>query len=348
MSLTFLILAFTNVLSSSVVLPFYTFLDKDFFKQKYNFMLFKMYDFVLQGMFTEEEATSFLENSWGIRNVKNKLGADRKNLLDEIIVIVQAKVPFQSITLMATSPNERIRPTLEDIKRDCMAGIGGLCYCLNVFTWGLLKGLGFSAKLCRAKVTASQLHPNNHVLVLVSNLKENGDLYLVDCGCGFPTFRAIPLNFDQESAVYQDSYLEYKYVRYNGQILRMHGQGDKIKRTNREGIDFFLGKWRRFYFFAVEPTDCLADLDSAFDDVYTVPGTTPFDRSPRAVWFPGQYAVMTVNNRLMLEKEEEKGKLETTPMESDDEIIKCYCSHFPMLKQDTVRRAIVEWRRLLV
>ena len=300
-------------------------------------------------MFNKKEATSFLQNSWGLQGVGEKLEAsDCKNVLDEIVVLVQEKIPFQGITLMATGSDERSRPTVEEIKQDCMTGIGGLCYSINVFTWGLLKGLGFSVQLCKSTVTSAGTYPNNHVLVLVSNVKKVGDLYLVDCGSGFPTFRAIPLDFDQESPVYHDSFLDYKYVRHDGRVLRMHGKGDRVERNEPpvEGIDLFLGKWRRFYSFAPDPSECLADFDTAFDDVYTVPGTTPFHNSPRAIRFPEKRAVMSVNNRALVENE--KGILVATIMESDEEIIKFFGNHFANIEPDTVRRAIREWRRVSV
>ncbi|KAK7095580.1 uncharacterized protein [Littorina saxatilis] len=297
-------------------------------------------------MFSREEAVCFLEGSWGVSNVAERLTRDRKALLHEVVTQVQVSVPFQSVTLMAVPPEQRRRPSVGSIKAECMAGVGGLCYNLNTFAWYLLKALGFSAQLCPATCTSSIIDPDNHLVVLVNDLEKKGDLHLVECGCGFPTFRAVSLDFEEESPVFVDSFLEYKYVRHEGQILRMQGDGDTIKRNDppKKDLDFFMGKWRRFYFFSLRPSDDLSDFDAKFDRVFTVPRATPFDHSPRALLFPGKRAVVVVNNRLMVEDEE--GVLTKTVLQGDDEIAECYRQYFPALKEEVVRAALQEWRRV--
>lgn len=284
-------------------------------------------------------AVEFLQSSWGVKNVEERLENDRKNLLDEIVRLILANVPFQSITFMATPSEQRKRPTYEEIKKRCMKGVGGLCYSLNTFTWQLLKGLGFSAKLALSTVTSTVASPNNHLIILVSGVQKENDLYLVDCGTGFPIFRTVPLNFDQESPVYHDGFLEYKYVRHEGKILRMHGKGDMVKPNDPpiEGLDFFLGRWRRFYSFDPEQLDPTVD----HNQLYLSIDLTPFPKSPRAILFPEKRAVIAVHNRFIIEND--KGSLETTAMASDQEILKAYGIHFPNIKQDTVRRALKEW-----
>ncbi|KAK7487271.1 hypothetical protein BaRGS_00021499 [Batillaria attramentaria] len=91
-------------------------------------------------MFTKKEAVAFLADKWGVKRVEERLLTDRKNLIDEIVVLVHINVNFQTVTLLAVPPSERRRPTVAEIKRDGMSGVGGNCYCVNVFTWGLLKG----------------------------------------------------------------------------------------------------------------------------------------------------------------------------------------------------------------
>ena len=298
-------------------------------------------------MFTRQEAVTFLQQSWGIERVEERVdGSSRKDLLEEVLTTVQSKIPFQSITLMSVPPAERVRPSMETIKNECMQGIGGLCYNLNVFTWGLLQGLGYSVHLCPATCTSTVTSPNNHVIVLVDDLEKKGDLHLVECGLGFPTFRAVSLNFEEESPVYVDSFLEYKYIRRDGKFLRMHGDGDMIKRNDPpiEGLDFIVDKWRRFYFFSVQPTDSLSDFDEVFDKVFTMPKTTPFDHSPRALCFSGKKTTVLVNNRLMLEQEDRQ--LQTTVLQNDDEIVESYRHYFPQLKTELVRRALDQWHSL--
>ncbi|KAK7478436.1 hypothetical protein BaRGS_00030282 [Batillaria attramentaria] len=299
----------------------------------------------MSAMFTKQEAVEFLQMKWGVERVEERLLNDRRNLLEEVTVLIQTQVPFQSITLMATPPEQRRRPSVETIKRECMAGIGGLCYNLNVFGWGLLKALGYSVQLCPATCTSTVTSPDNHVVILLNNLENDGDLHLLEFGVGFPTFRAVSLNFEQESPVFVDSFLEYKYIRHKGQFLRMHGKGDVMKRNNPpiEGLDFIVDRWRRFYYFTIRPTDNLSDFDASFDRVFAVPCVTPFDRSPRALCFPGKRAVILVNNRLMLEH---NGELHTTVLEGDEDIVAKYRQHFPIFSEEMVCKAIKQWHEV--
>lgn len=293
-------------------------------------------------MFSQQEAVTFLESKWGAQQVEERLVTDRKNLLDEVVILIQINLPFQSITLMSVPPNERRRPSVDTIKSECLDGIGGLCYNLNVFAWGILKALGFSVRLCPATVTSTVTHPDNHVIILVNDLEQKGDLHLVECGIGSPTFRAVSLNFEEESPIFVDSFLEYKYIRHEGRYLRMQGKGDPMKRNDppKEGLDFIVGRWRRFYSFTLRPTDLLSDFDTAFDRVFTFPRATPFDHSPRALCFPSKQAVVLVNNRLMVEQD---GELQTTVLDGDEAIVAKYRQYFPLLKEEAVRKAIQQW-----
>ena len=156
-----------------------------------------------------------------------KLRSDRKHFLEEIILVIRGRVPFQFLTfcpMLLIPPTERIFPSLESMKVDCMTGHGGNCTIINFFTVTLLEALGYSGRMCIATVYSTIII--NHLVVLVEDLEKKGDLHLVDCGLVLPSFRAISLNFNHESPVYQDSYLEYKLIRHNGLILRMHGSGD--------------------------------------------------------------------------------------------------------------------------
>ncbi|XP_028397759.1 uncharacterized protein LOC114521490 [Dendronephthya gigantea] len=297
-------------------------------------------------MFTYNEAKDLLKESWRIKNFEERLKNDRKNLVDEIVQVIHENVAFQSISMLSTSDRNK-RPSNKEIKERCVLGVGGLCCELAPFTWGLFKALGFSVKMLNSRVTSTMTTPNNHALVLIFGLENQTDIHLIDCGTGFPTFRAISINFSKESPIFRDSFLEYKYIRLNnGLILRMHGEGDRFRTNNppKEGLDFFIGHWRRFYSF--DPSQNPHDPQQPGEDAYrtVVAGLSPFTSSPRAIWFPRKHAVAITNNKLMIENED--GKLLTTVLENDEEILKAYKVHFPQLKQETVQRALAEWHRV--
>ena len=296
-----------------------------------------------QEMFTYDEVVDFLKNSWGVENCEERLKNDRKNLADEIVQVVHEKVAFQSISHLSSADKHK-RPTYDEIKRRCMKGIGGLCCDIAPFTWGLFKALGFSVRMVSALVTSTA--PNKHVLLLIYGLESESDVHLVDCGTGFGTFHVISLNFSKESPVFRDSFAEYKYIRLNGRILRMHGKGDFFKRSDppKEDLDFYIGHWRRFYSFDPDEKPC--DPHKPVDDVHRMvsAGLTPFASSPRAVRYPGKRAVAIFNNRFIVENE--SGELVTTLLESDEEILNAYRVHFPQLEQDAVRGALAGWHRV--
>ena len=296
-------------------------------------------------MFTYNESLELLQNSWGIKNFEERLRNDRKNLLDEIVQVIQENVAFQSITLLSASDRNN-QPSHDEIKERCVSGIGGLCCELALFAWGLLKAVGFSVQMLSSTVTSTVTSPNNHALLLVYGLENESDVHLVDCSSGCPTFRAVSLKFRDESPIFKDSFLEYKYIRLDGKILRMNGEGDMLKRNNPpiKDLDFIIGRWRRFYCF--DPDQKLFDPHKPAEDAYraVVDGLTPFTASPRAVWFPKKRVVAIVNKKLIIENE--AGKLVTTVLTSDEEILKAYQVHFPQLEQDAVRLALAEWHHV--
>ena len=81
-----------------------------------------------------------------------------------------------------------------------------------------------------------------------------GDRYLFEAGLGLPTFRPINLDFEAESPVFVDSFLEYKYVKHEGKIFRMHRSGCPIIKSGRKHplVDFYIEDWRRFYIADLE------------------------------------------------------------------------------------------------
>ena len=84
-------------------------------------------------MFSEQEAVQFLEKLWSINDVLKRLKNDRKNLVDEIVVQVLARVSFQSIVLMATPQEERKCPTYEELKARGKSGTVQLQFYARTF-----------------------------------------------------------------------------------------------------------------------------------------------------------------------------------------------------------------------
>ena len=162
----------------------------------------------------------------------------------------------------------RRRPTLEEIKADIFSGAGGVCYNLNTATFYLLKALGFDVVLVRARVLSSIMRPSDHVIVHARDVEKPGDAFLVDAGNGFPTFKAISLDFEKESPVYRDSFHEYKFIRHEGKVLRMHRDGNQNSRGHIHGADLdIVDGWYCFSMSETSGTTNIEEFYTDFDEV---------------------------------------------------------------------------------
>ena len=66
------------------------------------------------------------------------------------------------------------------------------------------------------------------------------NVFLIHLGCGYPTFEAVPVNFEEESVVYKHSFLEYKFVKSKETtgivIKRFHRTSKTWKELFRERL----------------------------------------------------------------------------------------------------------------
>jgi arylamine N-acetyltransferase len=225
-----------------------------------------------------------------------------------------------------------------------MSGLGGHCGALNLFAWQILKVLGYSVHFCGGIIPYAGITTFTavHLTIIIKDLVNPGDIHHVDCGFGHPSFTPISLNFHEESPIFQHSYLEYKYIKHDGKILRMHGDGDLARRNNPpiEGGDFIRGKWRRLYEFTLE--DFERKTWGSFEDYFDI-RCSPKNVRPWSAAYPDGKAILIAGNNLYVEQEDRK--LKKTRLESDDEIIKAYKEHFPIIDENTVSLAYSTWAR---
>ncbi|GFS03084.1 arylamine N-acetyltransferase [Elysia marginata] len=296
-------------------------------------------------MFTPEEAFSFVAEKLKVKNVRERIASDRKRLLDDIAVAMQTELPFQNVHLLRISRENRRRPTLEEIKADILTGAGGLCYNVNVTTFYLLKALGFEVVLVHGTCTTTVAFLNNHIIVHVKNVEKPGDTVLMETAVGFPTFRAISLDFEKESPAYRDSFIEYKYMKHEGKILRMQRHGDSVPRSNLpEGVLLVIDGWRRLYFTETSGTANIEDFYSNFDEVFTNPKASPFHLSLRVVGFCEKRAAMVINGKTLIENDE--GDLDAKEIPGGDEGIVAEVKRlFPVLSEESIRQAVANWRK---
>ena len=294
-------------------------------------------------MMTRDEAVQFLENSWGMNDVESQLKTDREMFLNRVIRAMHERVPFHLLSAFRDlsfilNKQNRMVYTIKEINEMCMSGLGGNCAVLNTFTWQILKVLGYSAHLCGCTIPSAV--DRTHLAVIVKDLVNPGDIHFVECGSGLPTFKAISLNFNEESPIFQESFLEYKYIKHDGKLCRMHGKGDLVKRNDPpiEGVDFIIGKWRRFYEFSLENFE--RETLKRFGDYFDV-RCAPKKFTPQAAIYLKGKAVIIVGNNLLIEQEDKT--LKKTKLTTDDEIMKAYQDYFPTIDENLVALAYSTW-----
>ena len=277
-------------------------------------------------MLSLEEAENFavevLKVPYSAERVKN----DSISLLNELIRAFHATIPFQDLILISKPLKERRIPTIEQVKEDVLSGRGGLCYTLNTFMKYFLEALGYGAH----HVASTVVKVGDHIMTRVDIAR---DKFIVDVGCGYPTFEAIPVNFEKESPFYKHSFVEYKFVRLKegdggnvfGRRHRSTKHGNEFKRKTDED-----GCWQ-FYQVDLTPRSLDFFIESAMTTVYTTPGYTPLHDSLRVVVFPVKGGMYGFNDKTQL-VENDSGKLDSKELTSD-EVIQAVATRFPMLTE---------------
>lgn len=174
-------------------------------------------------IFSKERAEVFVTEVLHLPHPDRLFQKDKLGLLSQIVVTFQAVIPFQNFSLMAVPLSKRRVPTMETNIKEVEAGRGGLCYTLNTFMKLLLEALGYTVH----HVLSTVKYPDNHIITMVYDIVFPGDKYLIEVGVGSPTFRPIPINFENESPVYEDSFVKYKYAWKDGLLWRYHAHHDR-------------------------------------------------------------------------------------------------------------------------
>jgi arylamine N-acetyltransferase len=220
-----------------------------------------------------------------------------------------------------------------------MSGKGGWCYTLSTFNTSALKALGYDSYLVGRDV----LKQDCHVMTAVDNLKKPGDKYIVDVGLGQPNFEPIPLDFEDESLVYAQSFSQFKYTRKNGKITRYHREYPSIEELMPPNLAEEV-KWRRFYDADEElPRRELSFFDKTMDEMYTDLhcSFSPFNNSFIILGFHGEYTnpkfVAFKNFTLLLENEAHE--VEKVKLKSVEEVLEKVDLYFPVLS-DVAREAV--------
>ncbi|XP_076337127.1 uncharacterized protein LOC143239667 isoform X2 [Tachypleus tridentatus] len=283
----------------------------------------------MESRLTKEEALYFVSKVLEIPEAKRKLATDRSAFLDHLIETIHQVIPYHNISFLSLEPEHRYIPTWAGIKEAMMAKQGGSCYILNVFVKYLLQALGFDVYH-----TASAFgFPNNHISTIVRNLSARGTKHLVDFSA-FPTFKAIPLDFEEESPVYSMSYLKFKFVRQGNLIIRVHKTLDVLVPENRRDKD----GWSDYFIFDLEPRD-LSYFEEHMTKAYLVAEVNPpVLENLYFISFPG-LKLCGIKNKFELSEGADQ-KIQYQQLSSKFEVVQSIINKCPQIPEDQIILAI--------
>ena len=284
---------------------------------------------------TVDEAMRFLRDVLGMESPERRLETNQEGFLEDLMKLFRHHLPWQSISALSTPRKDRRPPTAAEIKRDMFAGVAGICFYLNLFGWMLLRALGFHA----SAVTCNFLEfKDMHVAVVVLDLTQKGSRHLVDFGNSYPTWRIIPLDFEQVSPEYHDSFLRYRFAREGDVLIRQHSVDTDL--ANAHYTNHIKDGW--YYFLYIYDNVPLTDADivKGMNNAFSQIEEALFFYVPRCVSYPGG-RLLTISGTTLL-KEDEEGVCHKTFLRSREDIIDAFAQHFPQFSADMIRAALAD------
>ena len=295
-------------------------------------------------MFSKEESLAYIRDVLGITKPEEEMKRNRLEFLNKLICAFHVAMPFQNVTLMSKPLSERHVPSIAEVKQSMLSGIGGLCFTLNLTLFMIFRSVGFDVYLNLSRVFPETNDKDDHLLLLIMNVKVEGDMYLVDGGAGHPTFQVISLDFEVESPVYHESYLRYKFIKIGEKFRRLIDRSILLLSHDTSSDVPKSGEFVPFYEFRINPTSDIEQLGSHMDLVYRNPEQTPFHKSIRAIRFRNKKLVLISNCKLVLEADD--GKISITILADDEAIVAAFHEYFPEFDESCVRKALQNWKIL--
>ncbi|XP_068248335.1 uncharacterized protein [Palaemon carinicauda] len=286
-----------------------------------------------------DAAIKFLEKI-GMTEPEELLQKNPLSFLKSFVKGYQEHMPFQCVSILAQSKEEKHVPTMEEVVEAGLNLEGGLCFTLNTFACILLRALRFRTVVvdgCYSSLGDS----HNHVIVLIRDLRHDGDDYIIDVGSGFPF--EDPIAVSELPCTRYCAGLEYKYEwqdNNGGLILRLHKLGDDIPEWEnavmREG-------WRQVFHFNLTPVP-YEYFHPYMEGIYLEEHGSDFHTTLRAVRFPS----CGTNERMMVAFKNQS--FLTGPMDDAlkkrinyEELSDKIKENFPTIPQSKVDLGVKNW-----
>ncbi|XP_068247498.1 uncharacterized protein [Palaemon carinicauda] len=224
-------------------------------------------------------ALTFLEKI-EIKDAEELIGNDPLSFLGILIERYQEHLPFQCVSILAQSKEEKHVPALEEVVNAGLGLEGGLCFTLNTFMCILLRTLGFKADVLDGSYsTHGDTH--THVVVLLKDLRCADDDFIIDVGTGYP-FEA-PISLSEVPCTRYCAGQEYRYERKGNSIWRLHRPKDELATAGE--IPIMHGEWRKMFHFDLVPVT-FDHFRPYMENIYINDSSSDFHSTIRAVRFP--------------------------------------------------------------
>ncbi|EAS06984.1 arylamine N-acetyltransferase (macronuclear) [Tetrahymena thermophila SB210] len=276
----------------------------------------------MQYFLTAEETKQFSQR---IKISSKREDQSSLDYLNQIIQNFQENIPFQNVFLLATPVEKRRRLTWDEVKNDLLSGQGGLCYSLNLFLHIYLNNIGYKTDL----VISTYSSPNDHTVIIINDLIQKADKYMIDVGSGYASSFAIPLNFGDESPYYSFSYttMKLKWDVNKQNILRIH----KSQTSGQEKVIL------KFHLVPIQDYNIeLAEQERIFTD----PTFTPFHRILCILTF-NKDGARNMQDKQFVRENIQANKLQNEGEEIQDvhKFVEICAKEFPSLNSEICRNA---------
>ncbi|KAJ8020997.1 hypothetical protein HOLleu_40746 [Holothuria leucospilota] len=169
---------------------------------------------------TDDEALYFLENILKISQPLKLLKKDRVEFLNVFLFQMNTYIPFNNIQFVGRVFDKDYSLTFSEGKMAMFAQQGSTCLTINLFTKAILDSLGYKAFHIGAN-NPGDITFDSHVSIIICDLTFQGSLHLVDPGMTRPFYEAIPLDFSEESKIYQFNYLKCKLFKGDHGVVHL-------------------------------------------------------------------------------------------------------------------------------
>lgn len=291
-------------------------------------------------MISRTEAVAFLHEC-GVINVEQRMAESnsesRLELLNDVVFSLQKHVPFQTLTKLSTEASQRRSDAEETVVRKVLAGHGGLCFELSCFAAALLAALDFRTALLGGRIESDLI---NHVFVLVYDLLQPGDRFAVDVGFGYPSYRAVSLDFEHESQTFTDSFLTYKYAKSkDDKYVRLHKE--RSNAPSRCSKEFEPG-WTVTYEFTLEKCTFERVAREFELSTYMNPRASLMQAVRVTLCPNGRF--LCLRNRKVYREDEHTSQLVTTELPDDEAVVQFVQQMVPVFDRDIIIRAVENCR----